>query len=220
MKTILKLSLVFTALFIIACSSNDDSPACTEQTWYQDSDGDTFGNLSVTLNACTQPIGYVLDNTDFNDNDATTFPNAVEICDGFDNDGDGQTDGLTTSNCGVGEVCENGSCVTAVTYYFDADGDGYGDGSNSIVAGSTAPTGYVADSSDCDDDDVTVNPGATEIQDNMDNNCDGLVDECSSDADCTGVCIGGTCYILCVSDSDCPAGTTCVDLGGGVKVCQ
>lgn len=219
MKTILKLSLLFTLMLVVACGSDDDA-SCTEQVWYQDTDGDGFGNAGVTQNSCSQPSGYVLDNTDLNDSDANSYPNATEICDGLDNDGDGQIDGLMSSNCAVGEVCENGSCVPAVTYYADNDDDGYGDASDSVVAGSTAPTGYVTDSTDCDDSNANTNPGAPEIQDNMDNNCDGVVDECSSDADCTGLCIGGICYDICADDNDCPPGTTCVDLGGGVKVCQ
>ncbi|HIC30664.1 MAG TPA: hypothetical protein EYO76_01985 [Flavobacteriaceae bacterium] len=171
MKTLLKLSLTLLVLFAISCGKDDDT-SCTEQTWYQDADGDGFGNPAVTQNACTQPSGYVPDNTDFNDNDSNSYPNATEICDGLDNDGDGQVDGDNT-NCGVGEVCENGSCVTATTYYLDADNDGYGDASNSTQAGNTPPTGYVLDNTDCDDTNASINPGATEIPDNsIDEDCD------------------------------------------------
>ncbi len=174
MKSILKLSLLLTLILVVSCSGSDDSPSCTEQTWYQDADGDTYGNASVTQNSCTQPAGFVLDNTDLNDSDANSYPNATEICDGLDNDGDGQVDGLMSFNCGVGEVCENGSCVSETIYYFDADGDGYGDGSNPITAGSTAPTGYVSIAGDCDDTNPSVNPGANDIVDSyLDENCDG-----------------------------------------------
>lgn len=174
MKTILKLSSLLLVLIVVACSGSDDSPSCTEQTWYQDADGDTFGNASVTQNSCTQPTGFVSNNSDFNDNDSSSFPNATEICDGLDNDGDGQVDGLTTSNCGVGEVCENGSCVTETIYFFDADGDGYGDTSNTTTAAGTAPTGYVLLSGDCDDTDPAFYPGAIDVVDSfLDENCDG-----------------------------------------------
>lgn len=216
LKTILNFIVV---MFILTACSNDDS-SCSEQVWYQDIDGDGFGNINLTQMSCIQPNGYVANNTDFNDDDANSFPNATEICDGIDNDNDGQIDGLFSANCGAGEVCENGICILAITYYADNDADGYGDVNNSITAGSIAPTGYVADNTDCDDLDANNNPGAQEIQDGIDNNCDGVVDECNTDADCTGVCINGVCYDICTDDNDCPTGTTCVDLGGGLKVCQ
>lgn len=226
LKTILSLFAV--ALVIAACSSNDDS-SCTEQIWYQDADGDGFGNLNQTQSSCTQPNGYVSDNTDFDDANSSSFPNATEICDGIDNDGDGQVDGLESSDCGTGEVCENGSCIAATTYYADNDADGYGDASNSIEAGSTAPIGYVLDNTDCNDSDANMNPGAQDVYDGVDNDCDGDIDECLDDSDCDDddpntydYCNNGYCTSVpyCVDDNDCPAGTTCVDLGGGVKVCQ
>ena len=89
LKTIFSLFAVI--LLIAACSSDDAS--CTEQTWYQDADNDGFGNVNQTLSSCAQPNGYVSDSTDFNDNDANAYPNATEICDGIDDDNDGQVDG-------------------------------------------------------------------------------------------------------------------------------
>ncbi len=228
MKTLFKLSLTLLVLLAISCGKDDDA-SCTEQIWYQDADGDGFGNANQKQSSCTQPNGYVSDNTDFNDNDGNSFPNATEVCDGIDNDGDGQVDGLSSSSCGVGEVCENGSCVAATTYYLDADNDGYGDATNSTQAGNTAPTGYVLDNTDCDDTDASTNPGVQEIQDGLDNDCDGLVDECIDDSACDDgdpntydYCNNGHCTSVpyCANDNDCPPGTTCVDLGGGLKVCQ
>jgi hypothetical protein len=62
------------------------------------------------------------------------------------------------------------------TYYRDADGDGYGNASDSIEADS-APAGYVTDNTDCDDTNAAVNPGATEVRNGIDDDCDGQIDE-------------------------------------------
>ncbi len=154
-----------------------DDQICTEKTWFQDADSDSFGNPSNSLQACEQPAGYVEDNTDFDDANASAFPNAMELCNGIDDNGDGTIDENPT-DCAVGEVCENGSCVPAVTYYIDQDGDLYGDAATTIIAGSMAPNGYVLDNTDCNDTDASINPGATEVCSNgIDDNCDGNVDE-------------------------------------------
>jgi len=64
---------------------------CTT-VFYRDNDTDGYGNPTNTTTGCTPPTGYVVDNTDCNDNDNTIHPGAAEICDGKDNDCDGQTD--------------------------------------------------------------------------------------------------------------------------------
>ncbi|MBC8172259.1 MAG: T9SS type A sorting domain-containing protein, partial [Chitinophagales bacterium] len=63
------------------------------------------------------------------------------------------------------------------TYYLDSDGDTYGDIENSILVEGSAPTDYVENSDDCDDSDPAVYPGATELDNNIDDDCDGLIDE-------------------------------------------
>jgi len=63
------------------------------RTWYQDSDGDTYGNPSVTTTSCVQPTGYVTRAGDCNDASATAYVGATEICgNGVDDDCDGNTD--------------------------------------------------------------------------------------------------------------------------------
>ena len=85
---------------------------------------------------------------------------STEICNGIDDDLDGEVDeGLTLS-----------------TFFEDADGDGYGVTSNSVQA-CEAPEGYAGQSGDCDDGESSVYPGAWDGCDGLDNDCDGALDE-------------------------------------------
>jgi hypothetical protein len=57
-----------------ASTSSFNRPA--DQTWYQDADGDGYGNPAVTTVNCVKPNGYVANNTDCNDANAAAYPNA------------------------------------------------------------------------------------------------------------------------------------------------
>ncbi len=139
----------------------DEEGALGATIWYEDGDEDGYGSSTSTLLACEQPAGYVLDSTDCEDNISLFNPGAAETCNGFDD------------NCN-GEVDE-AAATDAQTWYRDADLDGFGD-SGSTAAGCTQPAGYVADSSDCDDLDSDVYPGATEVCNGEDDDCDGVID--------------------------------------------
>jgi len=84
-----------TFFFTTACSSDesDSDESCITAQYYQDGDVDGFGNPDVSQESCIQPDGFVVDNTDFDDTNATAFPGADEICDdAIDNNGDGDVD--------------------------------------------------------------------------------------------------------------------------------
>ena len=127
--------------------------------WFEDADFDGYGNPDVVVNGCFPGPGYVDNATDCNDLSFMVHPDQPEICDELDNNCDGIIDeGVTT------------------TYYLDSDSDGYGD-PLSILEACSYPVGYVLDNTDCDDSQLVVRPGGIEICDELDNNCDGQIDE-------------------------------------------
>jgi hypothetical protein len=142
----------------------DEAGADGESSWYLDADGDGYGRLATSALACASPTGYVADNNDCDDLNPLAYPGAAEVCDEADNNCDGSID--------------EGSAAPG-TWYADADGDGYGNLLSAITA-CLAPAGYGTDSSDCDDLNPLANPGAAEVCDEADNNCDGSIDEGSA----------------------------------------
>ncbi|MFH1466274.1 MAG: MopE-related protein [Pseudomonadota bacterium] len=140
----------------------DEDDALDAATWYQDADGDGYGDSAISAIACVAPSGYVADAGDCDDTAAATWPGADEYCDGVDTDCDGTSD--------------EDDALDAATWYQDADGDGYGDAAASADA-CAAPSGYVADAGDCDDTAAATFPGADEHCDGTDTDCDGILDE-------------------------------------------
>jgi len=123
--------------------------------FYRDADADGFGDAAETIAALSVPKGYVVDSADCDDGNPAVHPGAEEtLSDGIDQDCDG-------------------SDKEGTVFYRDADADGFGDATETIAALS-APKGYVVDSSDCDDGNPAVHPGAEEIlNDETDQDCDG-----------------------------------------------
>jgi MYXO-CTERM domain-containing protein len=125
---------------------------------------DDIGAIDFDADPDLDGDGYP-ESTDCDDADPAVFPGATELCNGGDDDCDGVADdGLSTYD-----------------WYVDDDGDGYGDVFDRNDC--TPPTaGYVELSGDCNDLDGSTYPGAVELCDGVDNDCDLAIDEgCPTD---------------------------------------
>ncbi len=146
---------------------DDGDKKVGERTWYADADGDGYGDPGTTATACEPPDGYVASAGDCDDRSDEVHPDAVELCNGVDDDCNGTAD--------------DGAEIP--TWYEDGDGDGHGDAARPISA-CTQPAGAVASSDDCDDADGAVHPDAAEVPCNgVDDDCDGDVDLDDADID-------------------------------------
>jgi hypothetical protein len=137
--------------------------------WFADTDGDGFGDVESTTEACDEPLGFTDNGADCDDDDAAVHPDAAEVCDppglSVDDDCDGFIDDADPEGAS-----------DASTWYADGDTDGYGDATDSTIA-CVAPSGAVADATDCDDTETAIHPAATEVCDGVDNDCDTLIDD-------------------------------------------
>jgi hypothetical protein len=104
----------------------------------------------------------VLVDGDCGEGDPLIRPGAGERCNGVDDDCDGQID---EGDVGAGPV-----------WHRDGDGDTFGSATETVQR-CAQPAGYTADSSDCDDGDRAVYPGAVETCDGRDSDCDGVMDD-------------------------------------------
>ena len=163
----------------------DEDSAVDAAHWYIDADGDSYGNPdeAYARDACEQPSGYVADNTDCDDLDASINPDTPWYADD-DGDGYGDPDDATvqceqpSGTVQNDEDCDDSDSETNPdkAWFEDADNDGYG-ATTDILFSCEKPTGYADNAADCDDGNDDANPGGTETCDLVDNDCNGVVDD-------------------------------------------
>jgi hypothetical protein len=147
---------------------------CVAETTYADLDGDGWGDDTSAEQTCSGASDRVVVGGDCDDGDADVSPSGVEVCDtvGGDEDCDGLRDDADPSV----------EPATQTTWYTDADGDGFGNGSAPVLA-CVAPAGAVGAAGDCDDGSASIYPGAPEAFDGLDNDCNGKNEDEDSDGD-------------------------------------
>jgi predicted outer membrane repeat protein len=140
----------------------DDADASVQDgfDWYVDADHDGHG-VGSAVHACTAPAGRAAVDDDCDDADVNVFPGAPEQCNSRDDDCDGVVD----------------DDVVVSDWYDDADQDGFGDAAGSPTQACVAPAGSVLDHTDCNDADGNVSPGALELCNGADDDCDGVDDD-------------------------------------------
>ncbi len=147
------------------CDGVTDATGATSCTpSYVDADHDGYGTGATTTCVCAGTVGYAATKTDCNDANAAIHPGIADLCAtaNVDDNCDGTTDGVNSTGC--------------ATYYGDADADGYGGGAGACLCkANTTYTTLVA--ADCNDAVKSINPGATETCNAIDDNCNGATDE-------------------------------------------
>jgi hypothetical protein len=188
------------------CDGNIDESGVDGPGFWRDADGDGHGDGAFPSTACVAPVGYVDNDADCDDLDPLSGPGADERCDLEDNDCDGDIDedpvdaptwtgdkdgdGFGKSSSGQIVACEapegyvgnaddcndgDAGLNPEAVWYSDIDEDGYG-GEYTLVS-CLPPSGYVDNNLDCDDLEAEVNPEGLEVCDDVDNDCDGLIDD-------------------------------------------
>jgi len=146
-----------------------------ELSFYRDADGDGFGTPEDTQFACAAPEGFVDNPFDCDDADPLTYPQAGEFCDEKDNDCDGLVD----------DADPDVDPDSQPTWYYDGDGDGYGN-PDLFLERCTQPPNTSENADDCDDGNSNRNPLATEVCNGVDDDCDGHIDDSDDNLDTNG----------------------------------
>ncbi|MAA80315.1 MAG: hypothetical protein CL916_13760, partial [Deltaproteobacteria bacterium] len=132
-----------------------------QSIFYADVDGDGFGIEDEMIEACSPEEGFVSNGNDCDDSNADIYPGTSEVCDGLDN------------NCD--DVIDGDDAIDKQEWFQDLDGDGFG--SAQSLNACFAPSGYVDQGTDCDDSNADIFPGAEEVCNARDDDCDLEIDE-------------------------------------------
>jgi len=204
-----------------ACNPDGTRRCEPDVRWYPDQDGDGRGQADAGgIQNCTAPPGRVPNALDCDDRDPAVYGGGREVCDGKDND----CSGVVDDPFSVGQRCPGALCDGAfacapdggstcaggegTVTFPDVDHDGFGaSGAAGARICGAVPDGSSASSDDCDDGNAAVHPGAVEVCNGLDDNCDGQRDEGYPP-------IGGGCD----AGGSCPAAFACLADGGAACV--
>ena len=130
------------------CDGRINNDPIDGSAFLADWDGDGFGDDASQHILCAIEDGYVelSSGGDCDDDNSAAHPNAVELCNGLDDDCNNVTD----------DNPQDGT-----SFFRDLDGDGFGDASDSIF-GCIQMDGYIEDNTDCDDSNANTFPGSAE----------------------------------------------------------
>ena len=144
------------------CDGQVDESGDDAQLFWEDDDGDSYGNPDRAVLACDAPDGFTTNEDDCDDSDETTYPGAPDVtCDGIDQNCDGVPDDQAVDR----------------TWYPDKDRDGHGVPGETIVSCEDSVTGYALTDDDCDDTTADIHPGAEEVCNGKDDDCDTKIDD-------------------------------------------
>jgi hypothetical protein len=157
---------------------DNDCDGQTDEGLFVDGDGDGFDTTTDCDDGDASVNPGATEVADGKDNDCDGDVDegfSAEVCDNVDNDGDGTTD-EDLPYCFAGSPAPNTDGSACNAGFFDLDGDPLNGCESDTLSTDADGDGFASDV-DCDDTDPAVNPGAVEVVDGVDNDCDGDTDE-------------------------------------------
>jgi hypothetical protein len=208
--------------------NEEGASGCT--TFYLDADQDGAGTTSSKCLCSPGDVAYytATNNNDCNDGNGNMYPGNTEKCStNFDDDCDGSVNEQGAQGCTV--------------YYGDDDNDGYGETGDSRCLCSPSGKYDTTKKGDCNDNNSSIHPNATEKCNGTDDDCDGTnnegydvgagcskgVGQCANSGSkvCNGAGNGTVCSVtgkpggtICYDGNNCTYGDVCS--GGDNSSCS